>query len=98
MTFNAQKGMALILGRRSANPMISTLTYQSPPSLLPNAEGAQAYQRTVLGTLTGGYQSNSNGCATHVVNVLQAGGAPANGPASTLTLARVLRSLGTPRR
>ena len=41
----------------------------------PTRELAQAYRRSVLGTEMGPYSSYTNSCVTHVVNVLNAGGA-----------------------
>ncbi len=64
---------------------------------LPNAQAAQMRQGALLGQSVGTYERNTNSCATHVLDILRAGGYPIRGPNSFPTATReVFRPLGIP--
>ncbi|MEM7021012.1 MAG: SpvB/TcaC N-terminal domain-containing protein [Pseudomonadota bacterium] len=58
---------------------------------IPNAPGAVEFQKAVVGTNTGTYNLLSNSCATHVCDVLRAGGVDA--PEGGIDVLRFLKGL-----
>jgi RHS repeat-associated protein len=60
--------------------------------VLPDAESAMAYQRSLLGAETGPYSGRTNSCVDHVCNVLRKGGVPV--PEGALKQYKFLKELG----
>ena len=59
---------------------------------LPNAEGAQSYQKSIIGKELGPYDQKTNSCVDHVSEVLRAGGTDV--PKSALGQYKYLKGIG----